>query len=252
MIIRCSEKNRDEILEYVNQNVVMNLFIIGDIENYGFDNQFQTVFVDKEYDKIKTVYLVYHNNLVIGSLMGLVDQSFVEKLVNEYQIKDINGDLRIIEQLDLPDFKLDRCKIAMLDHLKQEVIASAVELNSEDLSEYAKSCEAIFDRKIDLNQISEEYHSQAAHYYGCKIEGKLISGARTSAECAQAAMIVGVYTLEEYRNQGYGKATVSKLCLDLLALNKKPCLFYNDPYATKLYRKLGFKDYGDYGLLRFK
>lgn len=47
MMIRCSEKHRQECLAYLRQNPSLNLFLIGDIENYGFNQGFQTVFIDK-------------------------------------------------------------------------------------------------------------------------------------------------------------------------------------------------------------
>ena len=45
MMIRCSEKHRQECLAYLRQNPSLNLFLIGDIENYGFNQGFQTVFI---------------------------------------------------------------------------------------------------------------------------------------------------------------------------------------------------------------
>ncbi|MDD3026942.1 MAG: GNAT family N-acetyltransferase [Erysipelotrichaceae bacterium] len=252
MIIRCKESNREEVLTYVKQDVVMNLFIIGDIETYGFDSQFQTVFMDREYDNIKTVYLVYRRNLVIGSAQGIVDQGFVEKLVKEYGLIDINGDYKIIKQLNLGDFKLEKCKIAMLESLDKKIDSPAVELEIGDLEAMVTDCQRIFNRKIDLEQEKDNFEKGTSRYYGCKVGGRLVSGARTSAHCDWAAMIIGVYALEQYRNQGYGLATVYRLCHDFLEQGKKLCLFYNDPFAARLYHRLGFKDHGDYGLLRLK
>lgn len=252
MIIRCNESNREEILAYVKQDVVMNLFIIGDIESYGFDSQFQTVFMDREYDRIRTVYLVYRRNLVICSAEGIVDQVFVEKLIREYELTDINGDYMVIRQLSLGDFKMDQCKIAVLDGLGEKIDSQAVELEIGDLAAMVADSQRIFNRKMDLEQEKENFENGTSRYYGCKVAGQLVSSARTSAHCDGAAMIIGVYTIEEYRNQGYGMATVYRLCHDFLKQGKKLCLFYNDPFAARLYHRLGFKDHGDYGLLRLK
>ena len=250
MIIRCSEKNRTEVLEYLNSDPIMNLFIIGDIETFGFDKQFQTVFVDKELDVIKTVYLVYRTNLVIGSSTGEIDVSFVKKLVDEYSLTDINGDYRLVAQLDIPKSKLEKCKIATLDKLAVPIDNRAGQLGIEDLDQLVDDCQAIFNRKMDLDQERENFTKGTSCYYGCIVAGKVVSGARTSAHCTGAAMIIGVYTLEPYRNQGYALSCVSKLCADFLEQGKKLCLFYNNPYAGRLYHKLGFEDHGDYGLLR--
>ena len=59
MMIRCSEKHRQECLAYLRQNPSLNLFLIGDIENYGFNQGFQTVFIDKD-EFVHGIYLVFH------------------------------------------------------------------------------------------------------------------------------------------------------------------------------------------------
>ena len=85
MMIRCSEKHRQECLDYLRQSPSLNLFLIGDIENYGFNQGFQTVFIDKD-EFVHGIYLVYYHNLVIASEENRVDSQFVERLVQEYEI----------------------------------------------------------------------------------------------------------------------------------------------------------------------
>ncbi len=252
MITRCSEKNRKDILDYVYQDSIMNLFIIGDIETFGFDDQNQTVFIDKELNEIKTVYLVYRTNLVIGSLSKTVDQAFVEKLIVEYDLTDINGDLEIISQLNLEDFNLEVCKIASLSEMNPVANNQAQLLEENDIPKFVEATKLVFDREIDLEKTIGDFRAGTEHFYGCKVDGKLVSGARSSAESQKAAMIIGVYTLEEYRRNGYGFATVARLCQDFIDQNKSVCLFFSNPDAAKMYHKLGFVDYGDYGLMRRK
>ncbi len=235
MIIRCNEPNRKEVLEYARKDTVMNLFIIGDIENFGFDNPWQSVFMDKQDGSIRTIYLVYRTNLVIGSIEGMVDQPFVEKLVEKYRITDINGDYSIIKKLDIGGFKMDKCRIAILDNLAVAMDSRACELEEGDLKELVEECGIVFKREMDLDQEIENYKQGASRYYGVKEDGRLVSGARTSAHCLGAAMIIGVYTIEQYRNKGYAMATVYKLCQDFLEQDMKQDMCA-DPY--ELYHKL--------------
>ena len=41
MMIRCSEKHRQECLDYLNSDPVMNLFLIGDIQQYALITVFR-------------------------------------------------------------------------------------------------------------------------------------------------------------------------------------------------------------------
>ena len=65
--------------------------------------------------------------------------------------------------------------------------------------------------------------------------------AKSTAENDNTAMIIGVGTHPKYRNRGLASKCLIKLCKELLAENIKPCLFYDNEEAGKLYNKLGFK-----------
>ncbi|RBR39269.1 hypothetical protein EB31_00155 [Enterococcus cecorum] len=46
MLKKCSEQDRKRLTEYLYQNPVLNLFIIGDLYNYGFDSDIQDLYID--------------------------------------------------------------------------------------------------------------------------------------------------------------------------------------------------------------
>ena len=78
---------------------------------------------------------------------------------------------------------------------------------------------------------------------------RIASCALINVEGAEAGLIGGVYTLPEMRGRGYAAACVSALCRDLQADGKTPCLFYENPVAGRLYRRLGFADAGQWSVL---
>ncbi|MGP4075489.1 GNAT family N-acetyltransferase [Halobacillus sp. K22] len=59
-----------------------------------------------------------------------------------------------------------------------------------------------------------------------------------------SAMVVGVCTHPEHKNQGYASVCMTKLCQELLAEGKMLCLFYDNPEAGSIYKRLGFEDIG--------
>ncbi len=90
--------------------------------------------------------------------------------------------------------------------------------------------------------------------YVAESNGRLVAGASTSAECSNAAMIGGVWTLPEERNHGHSTAVVTALCADLVAEGRCPYLFYledNAP-AAQVYQKIGFQDIGHWSVVYFQ
>lgn len=77
-----------------------------------------------------------------------------------------------------------------------------------------------------------------------EMDGKVIVTASTTAENSMSAMVVAVATHPDYRGKGLAKHVVARLCGDLLAEGRSLCLFYDNPNAGLIYKKLGFKDVG--------
>jgi len=80
-------------------------------------------------------------------------------------------------------------------------------------------------------------------------EGRIVSAALTNTETQNLAMIGGVYTPLDFRYQGYASACMFAICQDLVADGKEACLFYDDPVAEGIYRRLGFKKIGYWRML---
>ena len=81
-------------------------------------------------------------------------------------------------------------------------------------------------------------------------DNEIVSTVATTAETTVSAMVVGVATLPTHRQKGYA----SKLMISLMEeyfqnRNKELCLFYNNPKAGKIYKRLGFKDIGKWVMM---
>ena len=78
---------------------------------------------------------------------------------------------------------------------------------------------------------------------------RIASCALLSPEGSDAGLIGGVYTMPAARNKGYAAACVSALAEDIQRDSKLPVLFYENPVAGSLYRRLGFEECGRWGVL---
>ena len=59
MVRECTEKDKEWLLAYLKEEAVYNTFLLADIEDFGFEESFQTVYIDEEQGEIKGVYLFF-------------------------------------------------------------------------------------------------------------------------------------------------------------------------------------------------
>nr|WP_304362706.1 GNAT family N-acetyltransferase [Bacillus pseudomycoides] len=65
-----------------------------------------------------------------------------------------------------------------------------------------------------------------------------------------SAMVVGVCTHPSHRGRGYASLILQKMIWDFTQEGRTLCLFYNNPAAGRIYKRLGFKDIGTWTMYR--
>ena len=91
-------------------------------------------------------------------------------------------------------------------------------------------------------------------YFALISDDRIVSKAYTNAIGKNWIQIGGVYTLFQFRQNGYAAHTVSTLCKRILQAHKNISLFVktkNLP-AQQLYRKIGFTFHSDYKIVYFE
>ncbi|SET35823.1 hypothetical protein SAMN05421676_104159 [Salinibacillus kushneri] len=263
MIRALTEKDRDICLAFVNEKPAENLFIIGDIEAFGFQEEFQDLWGDfDEQGHLQSVLLRYRQNYIVYA-PGKFDAQGIARLIDKDKRPDkiVSGISSIVEKV--------------VPHLQQKP-------NQTRETYYAK-CEALQEiqipdvevKKANINDVPRivELHRQIADFPNRDPEGKsiiqnmeagvsrtfyienkdhMVSSAMTTAENQFSAMVIGVCTLEGYKKRGYASACMTVLCKELLSEGKHLCLFYDNPEAGKIYKRLGFVDIGKWVMSEFR
>lgn len=81
------------------------------------------------------------------------------------------------------------------------------------------------------------------------VDGKMVSSAAAVREGEKSAIIVGVVTHPVYRGLGYGTEVLIGLFDRLLQEGKYPYLFYDNPAARSVYKKLGMTEVCEWRVL---
>ena len=250
MIRKCVHNDTQNLLKYLSKRKEFNLFLIGDIENFGIENDNLEIYIDIE-ENIKAVYLRYFNNLCLVSYTNDINLDFIfKKFIKTKLIDNMSGEKLLIDNYNFELFERRDFYFAVLNKLSINIdTPDVIQINSNEVKEYIKETELVFNTKGNLESTKAELNTNSKHIYAIKKDNRLISGASTSAESKELAMIIGVYTIEEYRRRGYAKQCVYELCKKMLEEGKSVCLFYDNPNAAKLYKNIGFKDIGKYSKL---
>lgn len=259
------------VLTYIAPEEEVNLFISGDLYNFGIDQKQVHI---HGYEK---------NGLLAGILLRYRDHNYVfytqeedfpfaevADLIKKENPKleqvSLSGKSELVKQIApfLAPLVLEETKLARAISLR-EAIPTLPEAEARVLNDVSAFKEA-YALEEGIEEFRDSLHGEKATVDGLLSESKrgsitigvyvgdiLVSIASTTADTPNYSMLVGVATKKEFRQRGYAKLAVSTLLKNRFEKGQRfVCLFYDNPFAGALYHKLGFEDIASYGLLHKK
>lgn len=270
-IRRLKEKDREELLQYVSEEIEINFFFVGDVESFGMEGEMVSIYVAESEENWEWTFCIYAGRY--GLLYSQKEDydtasvlALIEDLSRQQKITCISGKLSLVERLApfFPDLSVTStymCRCSRLNAGELPILPKeAQERPLEDgdipgmidlymnLEEFRQQYEGRIEESIQIQKESFRAGNMAVGIYE---DGKLVSVASTSAACKTGAMVVGVGTREGYRGKGYARRAVLSLCMQAFERGCGfLCLFYDNPTAGKIYHSLGFETVGKYAMLR--
>jgi len=255
MIRKLTINDQEKVLKYLYKEASLNIFIIGDIENYGFDKDFQTIYgeFDKK-DNYKSVLLNYRENMIYYCDKEYFNEDWME-IINSHEFKFFSGSKKLVTLIE-PFIKGTTNKTMYFAEANSiDVDFSSIDNNVVELSN-KEDAYLLYDLLISIpeffgmkDQVKEEFAQRKMETkndgitYIIKRDNKVISSAATVAETSINAMVIAVATDKDYRKLGLASKVMIKLLNEYINNKEKYlCLFYDNPEAGKIYKRLGFKD----------
>ena len=239
-------------MRYLLREPAYNLFIIGDVENYGFDRDFQELWGEFTPEGLNAVLLRYYSYLIISSKGADYDISGLADIARGLDFKMLSGKeeaLRpLAEKLGLTDIRVQYlAELTTPDSLLPIGPGDVEYLTTENYREVLELHRSI--EEFNIFEVNEEAFLRpvkdgTGRTCFIRKDGRPVSAASSTAETGRMAMVVGVGTLKDYRKRGYASLCVSALCRPLLREGKTAYLFYDNPDAGRIYRRLGFREIG--------
>ena len=185
---------------------------------------------------------------VIRNLSENPDSTFTKK----FNVKQIND----YKLMVLPHQQFQQSQKLYND----DFIMRCTENDMENLFEiernYLQDEVAVRGQKVSDAEVSMRLRQILKNqlYFALISDDRIVSKAYTNAIGKNWIQIGGVYTLFQFRQNGYAALTVSTLCKRILQAHKNISLFVktkNLP-AQQLYQKIGFSFHSDYKIVYFE
>lgn len=255
------------LLEYLARDPYYNLFLSADIAIYGLGSGGMDVFVQERNGKIEAVLLQCLLTQVLYAHDPAADLTPMTEEINRSLYR--RGRWVLSGRQEVLDAVLPRVKPRpeeACDHVfsvwsgaespapapaplvRAATLGEAAEVNGllDVIPEFAGPRTAVPTLQYE---IGAGYSVVAIVRDGAA--GPILSTATSEAESGAAAMITCVATRPGHRGRGHAGACVSYLLRRLHCRGKRACLFFRNPAAGALYHRLGFRDIGQWKVVKF-
>lgn len=256
MIRKLTEEDNNNLMNLIMEEPEYNLYIIGDVENFGYSQDFLELFGEfDEYGVISAVLVRYFSIFNLYSKDKFDLDGFVNIMKKYDKSGMLVGKSQIISRFEDSSLGFNKSELhhfAVLEEMKptfeidKKIIVKKA--NMEDVDRIVDLKNMISEFSTGSNKFKEillnDFKAGTARGYYVEVDGNIVSYAQTSAENSKSAMVVSVMTDEKYRKKGLASTCIKVLCDDLVKQGKTLCLFYRNPEAGAIYRRLGFKEIG--------
>lgn len=261
---RCTEADRQAILAYIAAEPEINLFIYGDVETVGVDQPPVQVWAEPDSKGWDFLILQYFDSYILYSQNPGYNVAAAAAFLRERKVQGISGKQELLDRL-APYFPGKSCKLTYMSRCNAVNPAFAAripasvtvrELGPEDLDQALELLRGI-EEFADTYHGEDREREELAQCWKCGgmmvgafREGRLVCTAQTTAASSRSAMVVGVATRPDERGRGYASAVVAELCRRSFAQGRKfLCLFYDNPAAGRIYRRIGFTEVGGWSMM---
>jgi uncharacterized protein len=249
------DADRPAVDAFLRRDPLRFLSLRVNVEFYGFRSNTLRIWgaVNSHTGEVWGMGLRFSNTLIVADQDGRSAPTFAEWIDQERNLVGLRGTEPTITQIG---HSLRRLAPHAREKSLHMILRRPPSCPPEILSMAKRAT------SDDLDKLTELY-SHAGNMYRSRanIESKLRGGrifiveesetferparvaacALQSAEGTDAGLIGGVFTLPEARGKGYASACTAALSRSLQEAGKMPCLFYENPIAGRVYRKLGFE-----------
>ncbi len=268
--------NIEESLNFLSRNPIDNSFLIGNIQKDGLEstgsekkkNSYYGYYFEK---KLQGIFAFTNTGSLIPYYKkeDILNKIVLLKTIKKHKPKYLIGMTKMVEPLwsklekTTKLFKYDTCNYMVLNKEKFShtfTDKSIVDAKSYEFSkaiDFLIEVEKAFGRNPNIiNELKNKIYGRIdeEEYLYLLDSDRIVAQGMIQSTSSQMEEVGGIFTLDEYRGKGYGKALVSRLCQDIIDRGKNPYLIVSkiNKRANDIYRHIGFEYYDDYLMIELQ
>lgn len=253
MVQLLTQADKENALKLLYQNAVLNCYIIGDIENSGFDNPIITFYGEYDEEKLESILMIYDRYGFFYQNKDTLNPEYID-IINRHKVDYVSGDNELINMIYqyYPNKKKRESKLASL--LKSDIISNDPEIciissdeEFEELYHLLVKFEEFNVKDSSLSEFIAEKKGldEFGQTYAIYRDEIMIATASVISETSDFGVINGVATHQDYRKQGLANRLIDQIISDYINGKKKGLiLYYDNPEASRIYFQKGFKEVG--------
>ena len=262
MIKKAEDNDKNSIIQLLSLDESLNSPILSQIERYGLSKGFQDVWMIYDNDSCqnpKAIIMRHFNHIYLYLLSSDADYEEIASFSAFFGSEIIWSGLRNLECMEpfLKEFRLEPSRHMILCNPARLVSGNRVEhARVEDSGMLAqmifkeKDFRRFYTSESEIEMgIRRRMEMGQCRYLVIKDGNEILAQAYTTIETKNYITIGGVITKPDQRGRGLAGQVVSAMCLQIFEQGKKPNLFYKTEEAGRVYKRLGFIEAGDYGML---
>ena len=260
MIRLLNKTDQSKLLEYLYQEPSYNIFQIGDIETFGFKENFLRIY--GEFDDKKNIistFLRYRQSGIYYAKQNVFNHDYLE-VFRKDPFNVISGKDSLMDLIEphLNNFKKHSTFFCSANQIKDKIKMISHPIHVLKTKE---DCEKLYYFMSTINEFKHHIGRKDDYVEGklksiqmgttlfIEVNNQIVSTVATTAETKMNAMVVSVATAPYYRHKGLATSLLQKLMdVYINKKNKSLCLFYDNPNAGKIYLSLGFKTIGKWSM----
>ncbi len=251
-MIKLLDKSHHSILnEFLIKDRSYNAFILGDIYNFGYESDFQSIWgeFDNSSLKLKSVLLKYFKSFIFYGSNDSDYEAFYN-IIQTHVYDAISGSKESLSGFE-KYFQLNKKLEMNFSELvaknfgdTNEIVYEATLNDAKEIYDLRTSIIEFKDVPLNIEMIKNSIKGKGNKIYFLRKNSKIVSTVETTAECPNSVVIVGACTHKDYRKQGLLTNCLKEISNRMFKLKKNLILFYDNPEAAKIYINLGFKPSG--------
>jgi predicted GNAT family acetyltransferase len=233
------------------------------LEAYGYDSDSLLVWGAFSPEEVRLDGIVFrlNNTFILADGDGGCAQAFAALIDSESHVAGVRGTVETVtgvqsslQRHTSTNWEISTClRLLKPPSIAPEALAAVRRATPNDLAplaeHYASAANMYRSRSNVAARLETNRVFIAAERPDLTGSGPILSSALLNVEGKDAGLIGGVFTQPQARGRGYAAACTAALALDLQRDGKTPVLFFENPVAGRVYRKLGFEECGKWALL---